>query len=131
MREFLAFPRLTILVIGGAESAWFRRPVNPLLFGRSEDLVTAKEITENIEWDACAEATIRRQCLPILLGYGPLYSAPLYFEPDRAPVAMSPKTDARVEQPVRVSDPKRSHALARLKNTKEVFFLWDYSRAVG
>jgi hypothetical protein len=92
LREFLTFPRLTIFVVSGAESSWFRRPVNPLLFGRSEDLVTAKEITEDVEWDPCGEANIAQQCLPIPLGSGPLYSAPLYFEPGRVPVAMSPKS---------------------------------------
>lgn len=131
LREFLTFPRLTVFAISGAESAWFRHPVNPLLFGRSEDLVTAKKITEDVEWDVCAEATIGRQCLPILLGSGPLYSAPLYFEPDRVPVAMSPKIDARIEQPVRVGDRGNHRPLAQLNHTMEAFFLWDYSRAVG
>lgn len=131
LREFLVFPRLTIFVVSGAESTWFHRPVNPLLFGRSEDLVTEKEITTDLEWNFCAEATVMRQCLPIPLGAGPLYSAPLYFEPDRVPVAMSPKIDSRVEQSLRVSDPKYGHVLAQLKDMQEAFFLWDYSRVAG
>ncbi len=131
LREFLSFPRLMIFVLSGAESAWFRGPVNPLLFGRSEDLVTAKEIEEDVEWNVCAEATIARQCLPIPLGSGPLYSAPLYFEPNRVPIAMSPKIDARIEQPIRVNGPRHAPPLARLNRTKEAFFLWDYGRAAG
>jgi len=131
IREFLAFPRLTIFVVRGAESAWFRRPVNPLLFGRSEDLVTAKEITEDVSWDACDEANIARQCLPVFLGSGPLYPAPLYFAPNRVPVAMFPKTDARLDQPVRAGDFNRQHPLAKVHQTGESFFLWDYGRAAG
>lgn len=131
LREFLAFPRLTIFVISGAESTWFRRPVNPLLFGRSEDLATEKEITHDVRWEFREEARVERQCLPMLVGSGPLYSAPLYFGPKRVPIAMSPKIDARAEQPVRISDPKLHHSLAQLNHTKETFFLWDYSRAAG
>jgi hypothetical protein len=131
LREFLVFPRLTIFVVSGAESAWFRHPINPLLFGRSEDLVTAKEIRNDIEWDTCAEAAIARQCLPIPLGSGPLYSAPLYFERNRVPVAMAPKIDSRVEQSIRIANSKHGHLFAQLKDTKEAFFLWDYSRVAG
>lgn len=131
LREFLAFPRLTIFVVSGAESTWFRRPVNPLLFGRSEDLATEKDITDDVRWQFCEEAIVERQCLPIPLGSGPLYSAPLYFEQKRVPIAMSPKIDARVEQPVRISNPKQRHSLAQLNQTNEAFFLWDYGRAAG
>jgi hypothetical protein len=130
LRQFLAFPRLTILIISGAEREWFDRPVNPLLFGRSEDLVTRKEITEDVEWLDCTEAQVGRQCLPILLGFGPLYSVPVYFEPGRVPVGMSPKTDARVEQSIRIDDLSQFR-LARLKHTAEAFFLWEYGRAAG
>jgi hypothetical protein len=131
LREFLAFPRLTIFVLSGAEHAWFRCPVNPLLFGRSEDLVTAKEIAEDVGWKACGEAELVRQCLPIPLGSGPLYSAPLYFEPGRSPVAMSPKIDARIRQPVRITDSSEYPRLARLDQTGEAFFLWDFGRVAG
>jgi len=131
IREFLAFPRLTIFVLRGAESEWFRRPVNPLLFGRSEDLVTQKEITEEAPWTACDEANISGQCLPMLVGFGPIYPAPLYFAPNRIPVAMSPKTDARLEQPVRAGDFNRQHPLAKVHQTGQSFFLWDYGRAAG
>ena len=131
IREFLAFPRLTIFVLRGAESIWFRRPVNPLLFGRSEDLATSKEITEDASWEACDEAKIARQCLPMLVGFGPIYPAPLYFAPDRIPVAMSPKTDARLEQSIRAGDFNRQHPLAKVHQTGQSFFLWDYGRAAG
>ena len=129
LREFLVFPRLTILVASGAESTWFRRPVNPLLFGRSEDLVTEKEITPDVRWTAREEGKIARQCLPMFVGSGPLYPAPLYFAPNRVPIAMSPKTDARVEQSVRAGDFNRQRPLAQLDKTGESFFLWDYGRA--
>jgi hypothetical protein len=131
LREFLAFPRLTILVISGADSAWFRRPINPLLFGRSEDLVTAKEIESNVQWTPCEEAKIARQCLPMFIGSGPLYPAPLYFTPNRVPMAMSPKTDARVEQLVRAGAFNRQRPLARLDQTGESFYLWDYGGTTG
>ncbi len=131
LRECLVFPRLTIFVVSGAESVWFRHPVNPLLFGRSEDLVIAKEIKKDIDWDTCTEAAIARQCLPIPLGSGPLYSAPLYFERNRVPVAMAPKIDSRIEQSIRIANSKHDHLFAQLKDTKEAFFLWDYSRVAG
>jgi hypothetical protein len=131
VREFLSFPRLTILVLSGAEATWFRRPVNPLLFGRSEDLVTAKKINENLRWKACNEGIVSRQCVPMFVGSGPLYPAPLYFGPNRVPIAMSPKTDARLEQSVRVGDFNRQPPLAQLEDTGESFFLWDYGRAAG
>jgi hypothetical protein len=131
LREFLAFPRLTIFVLSGAEYAWFRCPVNPLLFGRAEDLLIAKEVTEDVEWNACGEAELVRQCLPIPLGSGPLYSAPLYFEPGRVPVAMSPKIDARNSQLARVNNGREYPRLARLNQTGEAFFLWDFGRVAG
>jgi len=131
LREFLAFPRLTILLYSGAEMEWFRHPANPLLFGRSEDLATEKEIAPDVQCEPCEKAILRRQCLPILIGVGPLYSAPLYFEPGRVPVAMSPRIDARIEQPIRAGDFNGYRPLARLSGTGEAFFLWDYSRAAG
>lgn len=131
LREFLAFPRLTLFVLSGAEHTWFRRPVNPLLLGRSEDLVTAKEIVADVEWKACGEAELVRQCLPIPLGSGPLYSAPLYFEPGRAPVAMSPKIDARIKRLVRTNNVGEHPRLAGIHETGEAFFLWDFGRVAG
>jgi hypothetical protein len=131
IRQFLAFPCLTIFVLRGAESEWFRRPVNPLLFGRSEDLVTQKEITEEVRWSACDEANVARQCLPILVGFGPLYPAPLYFAPNRNPIAMSPKIDARLDQLVRAGNVSNRHPLATVHQTGQSFFLWDYGRATG
>jgi hypothetical protein len=129
LREFLTFPRLTIFLLRGAEAAWFRQPVNPLLFGRSEDLVTAKIIQEDVRWGGHDEGIIARQCVPMFVGSGPLYAAPLYFAPNRTPISMSPKTDARLEQPVRVGEFNGQPRLARLEETGEAFFLWDYARA--
>lgn len=128
IREFLTFPQLTILILTGADPEWFRQPANPLLFGRSEDLVTAKQILHDVPWTPCREAKIARQCLPIPLGSGPLYSAPLYFEPSRTPVAMSPKIDARVSQIIHLNSSEQPR-LARIDKTGEAFYLWDFSRA--
>ena len=94
-------------------------------------LATSKEITEDVSWEACDEARIAGQCLPMLVGFGPIYPAPLYFAPNRIPVAMSPKTDARLEQPVRAGDFNRQHPLAKVHQTGQSFFLWDYGRAAG
>jgi hypothetical protein len=131
IREFLAYPVLSLFVLRGADSVWFRQPVNPLLFGRSEDLVTSKEIVEDVSWEVCDEATIARQCLPMLVGFGPIYPAPLYFAPNRVPIAMSTKTDARVEQTVRAGDFNHQHPLAKVHQTGQSFFLWDYGRTAG
>jgi hypothetical protein len=67
----------------------------------------------------------------MLVGFGPVYPAPLYFAPNRIPIAMSPKTDARLEQPVRAGDFNGQHPLARIHQTGQSFFLWDYGRAAG
>jgi hypothetical protein len=126
LREFLAFPRLTLFAVSGVDAEWFRYPANPLCLGRSEDLVTEKEVITNVKWRRPEEATIERQCLPIFAGYGTLYAAPLYFERNRQPVGMAPKTDARIEQTVR--DLNEIPRLAEVTDTGESFFLWDYSR---
>jgi hypothetical protein len=129
LREFLAFPRLTIFAVSGVDPEWFRCPANPLCLGRSEDLVIEKEIITDVSWRRLQEATVGRQCLPFFVGYGSLYPAPLYFERNRRPVEMSPKTDARIEQLLRdLSDNSR---LAQVMDTGESFFLWDYSRATS
>jgi hypothetical protein len=129
IREFLAFPRLTIFAISGVDPEWFRRPANPLCLGRSEDLVVEKRIIRNISWQRIQEATIMHQCLPFFTGFGILYPAPLYFERNRRPIDLSPKTDARIEQPVR--DQSDASRLAQVTDTGESFFLWDYSRVTG
>jgi len=129
IREFLAFPCLTLLAIRGVDPEWFRRPANPLCLGRSEDLVTEKHVTKNIPWRRIQEANIEHQCLPFFVGFGTLYPAPLYFERNRRPVELSPKTDARIEQPVR--DRGESPNLAEVIETGEPFFLWDFSRVTG
>ena len=129
LREFLAFPRLTIFAIGGVDPAWFRHPVNPLCLGRSEDLVIEKEIRTNVPWRHVHEATISAQCLPFFVGFGTLYAAPLYFDDNRRPVAMSPKMDVRTEQEVR--DDSETPRLAQVTDTGESFFLWNYGHAIG
>lgn len=129
LREFLAFPRLTVFAVSGVNPEWFRRPVNPLCLGRSEDLVVEKEVIMNVSWRRLQEATIARQCLPFFVGYGTLYPAPLYFEHSRRPVEMSPKTDARIEQ--RLRDLDGIPRLAQVTDTGESFYLWDYCRAAG
>jgi hypothetical protein len=129
IREFLAFPCLTVLAISGVDQDWFRRPANPLCLGRSEDLVTEKRVIKTVAWQRVQEAKIERQCLPFFVGFGTLYPAPLYFERNRRPVELSPKTDVRVEQPV--LDRSESPRLAQVKETGESFFLWDYSRVTG
>lgn len=129
LREFLAFPRLTILAIRGVDPAWFRRPVNPLCLGRSEDLVIEKEVMTDVSWQPLREATIDSQCLPLFIGFGTLYSAPLYFERNRHPVGMSPKMDVRTEQQIR--DENENPRLARVMDTGESFFLWDYGHVAG
>jgi hypothetical protein len=125
VREFLAFPILTIFAIEGVEPRWFRQPANPLSLGRAEDLAVEIEIVRDVAWSECAEGSISGQCLPVPLGYGVLYPAPLYFDGKRRPVSMTPKTDARIEQDI------RDNRLARVRDTGETFFLWDYSRAAG
>jgi len=125
VREFLAFPILTIFAISGVDVAWFRQPVNPLCLGRAEDLVVEKEVVSEASWSPCEEGTIARQCLPVPIGYGVLYAAPIYFQTDRRPVGMSPKTDARFEQNL------RNHRLVKVADTGETFFLWDYSCVTG
>lgn len=129
LREFLAFPCLTIFALSGVDAKWFRCPANPLCLGRSEDLVIEKEVITNVSWQRLREATVGRQCLPFLLGYGTLYPAPLYFERNRRPVEMSPRVDARIEQVVH--DLNEIPRIAQIADTDESFFLWDYSRVAG
>jgi hypothetical protein len=129
LREYLAFPRLTILAISGVDPEWFRRPANPLCLGRSEDLVIQKQVIRDVSWRHTSEATISGQCLPFFVGFGMLYPAPLYFERNRRPIDLSPKTDVRVEQPVR--DRGDTSRLAQVTETGKSFFLWDYSRVTS
>jgi len=122
-REFLAYPVLTLLVIAGVDFSWFIKPVNPLCLGRSEDLVTMKKI-EQITATQCGTGSIRNQCLPLGLGFGTIYPSPLYFDNDRTPVQMAPRTDARVIQQVRDKN------MVRVEETQEVFYLWDFGNAI-
>lgn len=129
IREFLAFPRLTVLAVSGVDPEWFRHPVNPLCLGRSEDLVIEKQVVTGVSWHRIHEATIGLQCLPFFVGYGTVYAAPLYFERNRRPVGMSPKTDALIEQAIR--DQNDRSRLAQVADTGESFFLWDYGNVAG
>jgi hypothetical protein len=126
LRQFLAFPRLTILALSGVDPEWFRRPVNPLCLGRSEDLVVEKEVLTDVSYEQVKEAAIIGQCLPFFVGYGTLYPAPLYFERNRRPVELSPKIDAQIEQTLR--DTSEIPRLAQVKDSGEAFYFWDYCR---
>ena len=122
-REYLAFPMLSILAIEGVESAWFRAPANPLSLGRSEDMITERDI-QTVDFEGVQSAEIARQCLPLGVGSGTIYATPLYFEGNRRPVAMMPRVDARTRQEIQA----RNHAivLANLPKTRETFYIWDF-----
>lgn len=118
-REFLAFPILSILVASGVEADVFRKPVNPLSLGRSEDLIVEKMI-QSVEVRACDQAILRGQCLPLELGSGTIYAAPLYFVGNRQAVNMTPRIDAAQDQTIRSSE------LLQVEQTGEAFYVWRY-----
>ncbi len=118
-REFLAFPILSILAISGIEATMFRKPVNPLSLGRSEDLIVEKLI-QSVEAEPCEQAALRGQCLPLGLGSGTIYATPLYFIDNRRPINMMPRVDAAQEQTIRSSE------LMRIKETEETFYVWNF-----
>jgi CRISPR-associated Cas5-like protein len=124
-REFLAFPILSILVISGVESLWFRSPVNPLSLGRSEDLIVEKRLTTDVAVEAVSQATVSRQCLPMGTGSGTIYAAPLYFVGDRQPVDMQIRIDAEQEQSVRSSE------LVQISQSREAFYVWNFGASIG
>jgi len=123
-REFLAFPILSVLAVSGVEASIFRKPVNPISLGRSEDLIVEKLI-QPVEVEACNQATLRGQCLPLGLGSGTIYAAPLYFVGNRQAVSMMPRIDAAQEQTVRSSE------LMQVKQTGEAFYVWNYGTPAG
>lgn len=123
VREFLAFPVLTILAVTGVNPDWFRRPVNPLSLGRSEDLIVraAHELTSITP---CEAGRVRGQCLPLGQGHGTVFSAPLFFAEGRRPVATAPLVDAFTEQ--EVSAPGVA-PLYHSAGDRHTYFLWDYN----
>ncbi len=123
-REFLAFPVLSILVLSGIEMSAFRQPVNPLSLGRSEDLIVEK-LPQAVEVESCEQALLRGQCLPLGLGSGTIYAAPLYFTGNRQAVHMMPRIDAAQEQTIRSSE------LIQVKETKEAFYVWNFNAFAG
>lgn len=125
-REYLAFPMLSMLVLEGVEKSWFRAPANPLSLGRSEDMITEREI-ETVDFEAVEVGSIARQCLPLGMGSGTIYATPLYFEGNRRPVAMTPRVDARTRQDVRARDAQTT--LARVSRSRETFYIWDFHDA--
>lgn len=128
-REFLAFPTLSILAVSESlDPQWFRAPANPLSLGRSEDLVIDSEY-QTVEIQRCSEGTLLHQCLPMSLGTGTVYAAPLYFETQRRAVGMAPKVDVATRQEVKLHDSKTS--LAIVPDTAETFYLWNFDHATG
>ncbi len=123
-REILSFPVLSILAIAGVDIAWFRRPANPLSLGRSEDLIVEK-LFQEITLSHVATGNIARQCLPIGIGSGTIYTAPLYFEEQRRPVLMSPKVDANEVQSI------KSDNIQFVEHTGEYFYVWDFHSLIG
>lgn len=123
-REFLAFPVLSILVVRGIQANTFRKPVNPLSLGRSEDLIVEKLI-QAVEVKVCDHAMLRGQCLPFGLGSGTIYAAPLYFVGNRQAVSMMPRIDAAQEQTV------HSSKLMQVESTGEAFYVWNFGSPAG
>jgi hypothetical protein len=132
-REFLVFPRLTILGVSGVDASWFRCPVNTLCLGRSEDLIIRTTI-EAVSWEDSDHGWIGGsanptygfrggQCVPMGLAAGTLYSAPLFYAPQRVPVQFSPKTDVTRRQEI------QGAAIAHISKTDETFYLWKFSDA--
>ena len=126
-REFLAFPTLSLLVIGNCvDSKWFRAPANPLSLGRSEDMIVETQ-RQDVQIEIGDEGEIARQCLPMALGSGTVYASPMYFEMRRRPVGMAPRVDATTRQSIR-SDGEKHH-FAFLPRTGESFYLWNFAHA--
>lgn len=125
-REFLTFPILTLLAVSGVDPDTFRKPANPLSLGRSEDLIVEKLVNrEQIEVQTCATAQLYGQCLPIGIGVGTIYAAPLYFLGNRQAVQMAPRIDAAQLQSVAAS------SVMQVKQTGEAFYVWNFSASSG
>lgn len=123
-REILSFPVLSIVILSGVDPDWFRRPVNPLSLGRSEDLIVEKLI-QRVSVSELKHGEVERQCLPIGIGSGTIYSAPLYFEGARRPMGMAPRTDAKQRQQI------ASPHLVQVNQTGEKFHVWRYDAIVS
>lgn len=118
-REFLAFPVLSLLAVSGLEAGIFRKPTNPLSLGRSEDLIIEKLI-QSVEAQFCDSATLYGQCLPVGLGSGTVYAAPLYFVENRQAINMMPRVDAAQKQTI------HSSGLMQIEQTGEAFYVWNF-----
>ncbi len=127
-REFLALPVLTLCVLSGVESEWLRAPANPLSLGRGEDLITEKTWRE-VEVEEVTSAQIARQCLPMGVGSGTIFTSPIAFEDKRRPLSMAPRIDATQPQTVRVL--KTSDQLVRVSSTGEDFYVWNFRSSLG
>ena len=127
-REFLALPVLTLCVLSGVEDQWLRAPANPLSLGRSEDLITEK-VWQNVEVEEVESARIARQCLPLTVGSGTIFTAPIAFENTRKPLAMAPRVDAAQAQTVKSQGGR--HRLVRVAQTKEEFYVWNFRAALS
>jgi len=123
-REFLTFPVLSLLVISGVDPVWFRSPVNPLSLGRSEDLIVEKRL-QTVDVEVCSQASLSHQCLPVGLGSGTIYTAPLYFVEHRQAINMTVRVDAIHEQTV------NSTEIVRVLQSKEAFYVWNFSTSAG
>lgn len=126
-REILTFPILTLLALEGVDADWFRRPANPLSLGRSEDLITEHE-HQSVEIEMLPSAEVARQCLPLGVGAGTIYAAPMFFEGNRRPVSMAPRTDAVQMQRARAAE---QDEFARVASTGEAFYVWNFASAAG
>ena len=126
-REYLAFPILSILALEGVESDWFRRPANPLSLGRSEDLITER-LWQMVEVETVLSGSIARQCLPLNIGIGTIFPAPLYFDSNRRPVSMAPRVDARQKQEVNLTG---DNSLATVSRSGETFYVWNFDSFEG
>ena len=126
-REFLAFPTLSLLVLNNCvEPDWFRAPANPLSLGRSEDMIVETQ-RHDVQIEISEEGEIAHQCLPMSLGAGTVYAAPMYFEMGRRAIGMAPRVDAATRQKVVSHSPQ--HRFAYLPRTGETFYLWNYADA--
>ena len=127
-REYLAFPVLSILALEGLQSDWFRRPANPLSLGRSEDLITER-VWDNVKIEPVQKGEIMRQCLPLGIGSGTIYPAPLYFDGNRRPIGMAPRIDARQKQELRLTSDTLQ--LVTLPKLGETFYVWNFDAFKG
>ena len=113
---------LSLLDMTGVRQDWFIRPQNPLSLGRSEDIVVEKSMT-SVKIMPTSTGVITRQCLPLGLASGIVYSAPLYFIESRHPIGMGPKIDVASSQIV------NSNNIYTIEGTGEAFYVWTFESA--